>query len=61
MELGTAKSISVKQISGDFIENEINDWLNKNPETEVIDIKFSASATDDNWGSDVLIIYRKNK
>lgn len=61
MELGTAKSISVKQISGDFIENEINDWLNKNPETEVIDIKFSASATDDNWGSDVLIIYRENK
>lgn len=61
MELGVAYTIGVKQISGDeFIENGVNQWLEQNPDTEIIDIKFNSSATHDQWGSDALIIYRKD-
>lgn len=59
MELGVAGTIAVRQISSDHIEKDINNWLNSHPDVEVIDIKFSASATQDEWGSDALIIYRK--
>lgn len=59
-ELGVAYSIGVKQISSDWIDGEINQWLEDNADVEIIDIKFSASATKDDWGTDALIIYRKD-
>lgn len=59
MELGVAGTIAVAQISGEVIENDLNLWLEKHPEVEVIDIKFSASANKEDWASDALIIYRK--
>ncbi|KYC92245.1 hypothetical protein B4102_3786 [Heyndrickxia sporothermodurans] len=59
MEMGVAGTIAVKQISGEDLTDKINAWLESNPELEVIDIKFSTSATEDNWGTDALIIYRK--
>ncbi len=58
MELGIASSIRTAQISGDYVEHEINKWLSQNEGVTVIDIKFSASAIDGNWNTDVLIIYR---
>lgn len=60
VELGVAGTIAVKQISGDFIAEDINKWLEENADVVVIDIKFSASATSDEWGVDALIIYRKD-
>jgi len=59
VELGVAGTIAVKQISGEFVEVDVNLWLERNPEVEVIDIKFTSSATYDSWGTDALIIYRK--
>ncbi|XOQ12612.1 MAG: Methyltransferase [Shouchella clausii] len=59
MELGVAGSISVQYISGGDIGKEINKWLETNPDTEVIDIKFAASANETDWTTDALIIYRK--
>lgn len=59
LELGVAGTLAVAQISGEVIEIDVNLWLERNPEVEVIDIKFSTSATHDNWGSEALIIYRK--
>ena len=59
MELGVAGTIVTEQISGDFIQPEINVWLQNNADVEVLDIKFSASATGDDWGNNALIIYRK--
>ncbi|MCM3411490.1 hypothetical protein [Metabacillus litoralis] len=59
MGLGKAGTIAVVQISGTDIENGVNLWLESHPEVEVIDIKFSASATHEDWGSDALVIYRK--
>ena len=59
MEFGVAGMLAVKQISGDDIETKVNTWLSENGDAEVIDIKFSASATRDDWGTDALIIYRK--
>lgn len=59
-ELGVASSIAVKHVSGDTnLAPSINGWLKENPDAEVIDIKFAASATDSQWGTDALIIYRK--
>ena len=59
MELGVAVSIGVKQFSGEFVDDEINRWLTDNPDVEIIEIKFSASAQRDEWGVDALIIFRK--
>ncbi|AST97316.1 hypothetical protein [Shouchella clausii] len=59
MELGVAGSIAVKYISGGDIGKAINKWLEMNPDTEVIDIKFAASANEMDWTTDALIIYRK--
>jgi len=59
--LGTAGNIAVEQISGDWVQTEINLWLQDNEEVEVLDIKFSASATSGDWGNNALIIYRKQK
>lgn len=60
MEMGLASDIRVKQISGDdFIEGGINKFLEDNPDTEIVDIRFSSNATHDQWGADALIIYRK--
>lgn len=59
MELGVGASIAVKQIGGNVIDKDVNAWLENNPDVEVLDIKFAASATNDDWGSDALIIYRK--
>jgi hypothetical protein len=58
-ELGVAAAIAVKQISGGHIDEDINKWLQENPDVEVIEIKFVSSATSDDWGVDALIIYRK--
>ena len=59
--IGKASTISIHHISAAYndVEQKINDWLNDHSETEIIDIKFSASATEGEWGIDVLIIYRK--
>ena len=59
MELGVARNIAVAHIAGGNLEKEINDWLSNNPEVEVIDIKFAASANESDWATDALIIYRK--
>lgn len=59
MDLGVAGNLAVAHIEGGNIEKEMNKWLSNNPDTEVIDIKFAASATTDDWGTDALIIYRK--
>lgn len=60
MDLGVAASIAVKQFGADGdIDEKVNQWLSANQNIEVIDIKFSASATCENWGTDALIIYRK--
>lgn len=61
MELGVAGTLSVVQIGGTDIEDDINSWLEENADVEVIDIKFSASATQENWGVDALIIFRKDE
>lgn len=59
MGLGKARNIRVKQIVGNTVDvqREINTWLAVNQNLEVIDIKFVASATHDEWGNDALIIY----
>lgn len=59
MELGVAGALAVKQIIGEDLTDKINNWLESNPDLEVIDIKFSTSATNDSWSTDALIIYRK--
>lgn len=60
MGLGLAKRIGVNQFSGEIIDSDINKWLENNPKIEVIDIKFSASAQQDEWGVDALVIYLKD-
>ncbi|MCG3418991.1 hypothetical protein [Oceanobacillus jordanicus] len=59
MDLGVAGSIGVKQISGEIIDAKINEWLVINADVEVIDIKFSASANEEEMVADALIIYRR--
>jgi hypothetical protein len=59
MEYGVAGTIAVKQVGGTMIDKDVNAWFEKNPDVEVIDIKYSESATHDEWGSGALIIYRK--
>jgi len=58
MSLGKARIIRVKQFSNDLdIQKHINKWLEDNPSIEIIDIKFSTSATSEDWATDALIIY----
>ncbi|SNZ14529.1 hypothetical protein SAMN05421503_2451 [Terribacillus aidingensis] len=59
MEYGVAGTIAVKRVGGNVIDKDVNDWLEKNPWVDVIDIKFSASVTHEDRGNDALIIYRK--
>ncbi|MGN7287409.1 hypothetical protein ACTHP3_21040 [Shouchella rhizosphaerae] len=59
MELGVAGSIAVKQISEAFVDSQINAWLEANPDTEIINIKFAANASEGNFITEALIIYRK--
>lgn len=59
MELGVAASIGVKQISGVYVDSQINSWMDANPDVEVISIKFATSASEGNYSTDALIIYRK--
>ncbi|WP_102706987.1 hypothetical protein [Terribacillus saccharophilus] len=61
MELGVAGSIGVKQFSGVAVDQDINKWLDENPDVEVLDIKFAASASHEDWETDALIIYRKEE
>lgn len=57
--IGAAGSIRVKHIPGsEDLTDTINDWLSKKHDADVIDIKFATSATQDEYASDVLIIYR---
>lgn len=56
-----AGEIKVKQILGENLEKGINNWLAENPFSEIVDIKFSASATSEDWGTDALIIYKEAK
>lgn len=59
MELGVAGIIEVVQLSGIYVDGDINKWLEANPDVEVIDIKFAVNATSEDWNSEALIIYRK--
>jgi hypothetical protein len=59
MELGVAGSIGVKQISEAFVDSQINAWLEANPDTEIISIEFAAYASEGNFITEALIIYRK--
>lgn len=59
MTLGKASSIGVFQFSGEVIHDEVNNWLEENPDVEVIDIRFTASATATDWATDAFIIFRK--
>lgn len=61
VEYGYAKSIGVKQFSGssEGIDIQVNSWLEENLEVEILDIKFTSNATDGSWGTDALVIYRK--
>lgn len=58
MELGVAGTLAVAYFGID-VENQVNEWLQKNPELEIIDIRFGSSATADDFGTDAFIIYRK--
>mgnify|MGYP006946494800 CR=1 FL=1 len=58
-DLGVAGTIGVVQLSGAYVDGDINRWLELNPDVEIIDIKFAANATSEDWNSEALIIYRK--
>lgn len=62
MEASFAKAIRTEHIScsAEGIDEHINHWLEQNPDVEVMDIKFTSSATNDSWGTEALIIYRTN-
>jgi len=61
-DLGVAGYIRVKQFCGeDAIDGAVNMWLRNNPDVEVIDIKFSTSATEGAYASDILVIYRNEE
>ena len=59
MDLGLAGTLAVIHIEGGNLEKEINDWLSNNSDTQVIDIKFAASANESDWATDAMIIYRR--
>ncbi|WP_158681486.1 hypothetical protein [Microbulbifer pacificus] len=60
-ELGVASSLEVKQITDCDVTNDVNKWLAENPNKEVLEMKFTTAATEGEWVSDVLIIFRKEK
>lgn len=57
---GSAKGLKVKHFTDvdECIDDDINVWLESNGQAIIIDIKFSASGTVDEWCTDVLVIYR---
>lgn len=60
MELGFAKAIAVKHFNSDWsLDKDMNQWLEDNPNIEILEIKYGSNATQDDWGSNALIIYRK--
>ncbi|MEC0282342.1 hypothetical protein [Terribacillus saccharophilus] len=59
MELGIANTIGVKQFGGGVVDNEMNRWFSDHPDLEILDIKYAASSTPEDWAVDALIIYRK--
>lgn len=61
MELGVACSIGTKSFQTErfTIDTYINEWLEENPDIEIIDIKFTSVMYRDQWESEALVIYRK--
>ena len=61
MELGVACSIGTKSLcSGPkALESYINEWLEENPDVEIIDIKFASVMNEGEWESEALVVYRK--
>lgn len=58
--LGVARTVRTKHIiDEDALDIYVNEWLENNPGLEIIDIRFSTSATHDVWATEALIIYRK--
>ncbi|MFD1335768.1 hypothetical protein ACFQ4N_09430 [Oceanobacillus iheyensis] len=53
--------MEVKQIADCDVTNDVNKWLAENPNKEVLEMKFTTAATEGEWVSDVLIIFRKEK
>lgn len=51
--------VRVKQFSGAYVEKSINEWLEKNPEVVVVDIKISSCCQDEEWMVDALLIYKE--
>ncbi|MFB1098195.1 hypothetical protein [Terribacillus sp. JSM ZJ617] len=60
VDLGCANSIGVKQFGGGVIDAEMNRWFNDHPDLEILDIKYAASSTPEDWAVDALIIYRRS-
>ena len=62
MELGVASSIGTKsfQTTHTTMDVYINEWLEENPDVEIIDIKFSSVMIENQWDSEALVIYRKD-
>lgn len=59
MKFGTAGNIRVKQFCGDgSVDKLANRWFRENPHLKVIDIKFDTSATNEDYASDILVIYK---
>ncbi|WP_409509187.1 hypothetical protein ACK2WG_16965 [Bacillus spizizenii] len=59
MELGCAKTIGVKQFGVGVVDTEMNRFLEDHPNLEILDIKYSASSTPEDWAVDAHIVYRK--
>lgn len=62
MDLGVAGTIRTVWLSSakyKSIDREVNDWLEDNPDLEILDIKFSTTEMPIKFAADALIIYRK--
>lgn len=60
MDIGVSGTIAVKHLTGsDNIEKLLNDWLEENPDVEVVDIKVSSHSNGLQFFDNALIIYRK--
>jgi len=58
--LGLANEIRVKTFSKGYDQEEnINQWLDDNHDLVIIDIKFSSSATNEEWSNEAMVIYRR--
>jgi hypothetical protein len=60
VELGSANTIGVKQFGGGVVDSDINRWFKDHPKLEIIDIKYAASSTNEDWAVDALVIYKKS-